>query len=268
MTTTRSDVQDAIKALALENKVLFVHSSVRSFGHLDGGPDTLIDALLEAGCTVVVPTFNYDTLCLPPNGDPYRQNGYRGELHLEETVIFCGDKNRLEPSMGAISKALLHRPDRIRSTHPICSYAAVGPHAEAILSKQTNDDIYGLYACDEANDAIVVSMGVPLTTITPIHFAEQLAGRNLLRRWAKTYTRGIVETSVGSCSEGFNKFAPLLTEISQQAKAGQSTWTAYPLHTLVQTCAHAIKTTPTITHCGDEKCYRCADMEKGGLLKG
>lgn len=267
MTTTQSDVQHAIETLALKNKVLFVHSSIRSFGHLDGGPNTLIDALLEAGCTLVVPTFNYDTLCLPPNGDPYRQNGYRGELHLGETVTFCGNENRLEPSMGAISKALLHRPDRIRSTHPICSYAALGPHAEAILSQQTNDDIYGLYACDEARDALVISMGVPLTTLTPIHYAEQLSGRNLLRRWAKTYTRGIVETSVGSCSEGFHQFAPLLTEISQQTQAGQSTWTAYPLQTLVQTCANAIKTSPTITHCGDRACQRCADMVKGGLVK-
>ncbi len=82
----------------------------------------------------------------------------------------------------------------------------------------------------------VVLMGVNFNRLTLIHLAEQMAGRNLFRRWAKD-SKGVT-IEVGGCSEGFIK------EISE----------------------NAIRNNPLITHCGDSRCDRCNDAVKGGPI--
>lgn len=267
MITTRYDLNVAINALALEHQVLFLHSSIRSFGHLEGGADTLINAFLDAGCTIIAPTFNYDTLTTPPSGWNYRQNGHRGPWQFHPVIPFDPDENRLEPDMGAIARAVLNHPKRVRSSHPVSSFAGIGPKAEEILAHQSCMNIYGLYTCQAAKYAKVLTVGVDLTSVTPIHCAEQMAGRRLLRRWARTKAEGDVEILVGSCSEGFYHLERALHPIANRVKAGQSLWTSYTLSVLLDICRDTIKQNPSITHCDDIHCPRCEDMLKGGPIQ-
>lgn len=51
------------KAGLTSGDVLLVHSSYKSFGGVEGGPQTVIDAIrsiLTDEGTLIVPTFNYD----------------------------------------------------------------------------------------------------------------------------------------------------------------------------------------------------------------
>lgn len=112
----------------------------------------------------------------------------------------------------------------------------------------------------------MLSIGVTLTSITPIHYAEELAGRSLLRRWANTADKECVEVCVGSCSNGFENLAKVLAPISASKNVLGSIWTAYPLEALLEESTLAILSTPEITHCNDENCARCEDMTKGGLI--
>src|SRR5262245_33094712 len=64
--TSRCDVLAAIDVLGLGGLPVCLHSSLRSFGTLDGGPDTLIDAFVSSGCTLLVPTFSYHYEQPPP----------------------------------------------------------------------------------------------------------------------------------------------------------------------------------------------------------
>ncbi|WP_407333357.1 AAC(3) family N-acetyltransferase [Enterovibrio sp. 27052020O] len=264
MNRTPSEIEAALHTLSLRNKVLFVHASMRSLGKLDGGAAALLDILLEAGCTVIVPAFNYDTLCLPPSDYHYTQNGHRGEWQFENIFPFDANANVIEPSMGAFAAAVVNHPNRVRTEHPISSFAGVGPKAAAVLAHQTDIDVYAHYNCEDASEAIVLAIGVMLNSITPIHFAEQLAGRELFRRWARTASRGDVEVCIGSCSEGFHQLEDTLRHVGTTANVGLAAWTAYPLASLVTACQHAIVINPTITQCSID-CPRCQDMVNGGL---
>ena len=55
---TQQQITQAIRALRLENQPLSVHASLRSFGWVEGGAQAVIHGLLEAGCTMLMPTFS------------------------------------------------------------------------------------------------------------------------------------------------------------------------------------------------------------------
>jgi aminoglycoside 3-N-acetyltransferase len=55
---TRTDIADGIRALGLQDKPLCIHTSMRSFGWVEDGAQTVVDGILDAGCTVLVPTFS------------------------------------------------------------------------------------------------------------------------------------------------------------------------------------------------------------------
>ena len=68
---TREQLAAAFREIGLEGgDSVVVHSSLRSLGRVEGGPDTVIDALLDAvGSTgnLMFPTFNYSR----PVPEPY-----------------------------------------------------------------------------------------------------------------------------------------------------------------------------------------------------
>ncbi|RJG50619.1 AAC(3) family N-acetyltransferase [Motilimonas pumila] len=258
--TTQEDIQTAIEQLQLAGKTLFLHGAIKSFGHLVGGPDSLFTPLLQAGCTLVMPSFTYGPICNPPDGWHLDNIGHRGPWLFDQPMPYSVSANTIEKDMGALAKALLHHPERRRSSHPINSFTAVGPRAKEIVNAQTYQNVYGLYQVDE--EALVVTMGVGLTSVTPIHFAEQLAGRALFQRWAQIHTaegQHEVQVAIGSCSNGFERLAPAIKDLAQQTKAGQSVWHVYPLAQLVARCQQQIVNQPNITHCPDDSCIRCQD---------
>ena len=59
-----------------------LHASMRSFGQRRRRAETLIDDLLRAGCTVVVPTFTYELAQPPPLNDRPERNGWRYENYM------------------------------------------------------------------------------------------------------------------------------------------------------------------------------------------
>ena len=58
MTVTEQEIRDALRSLDLSRRDVCVHSSLRSFGRVEGGARAVVGAFLEEGCTVLVPTFS------------------------------------------------------------------------------------------------------------------------------------------------------------------------------------------------------------------
>ena len=91
--------------------IIFVHSSLRSLGHVAGGADAVIDALLDtlgpAG-TLVVPTFTF-------------AHGSKAN------PVFNMARDPSE--MSQITEATRRRPEARRSCHLLHSVAALGQHA-------------------------------------------------------------------------------------------------------------------------------------------
>ena len=68
MQVTQQDIADAATDNGLFGAALCVHSSLSSFGHVSGGARTVVDGMLDAGCTVMAPAFCYTFAATPPPG--------------------------------------------------------------------------------------------------------------------------------------------------------------------------------------------------------
>jgi len=268
---TIEGIRKAVQDTGLSSRPVCIHASLRSFGWVKGGPSTVIEGLLAEGCTVVVPTFSYDLAVPPPQGRRLLQNGYDYDA-VEEPAP--GSSRIYTPTstafsrehMGAIPAAVLAMPRHVRGNHPLNSFAAVGPLAHKLISTQGPTNVYGPLRALAETDGVIVMMSVGLSRMTLLHLAEQMAGRNLFRRWANGPDGQPMEVEVGSCSEGFANLEPILSPIMMKRKVGKSIWRIYPAKEALAIAAREIQINPRLTHCGDEQCLRCRDAVKGGPI--
>src|SRR5439155_25421802 len=67
-TVTSGDLVAGIRRLGLPGRAVCMHSSLRSLGHVVGGAYAVVDAFLAESCTLLVPSFSFRFLVLPPEG--------------------------------------------------------------------------------------------------------------------------------------------------------------------------------------------------------
>ncbi len=260
-------IANAIQELELENSVVCMHSSLKSFGHLEGGADTLIQVFRDMECTLVVPTFTYSCGVPTPVERRIPQNGIDYSYEPEQVDGYDKDSTMISKDMGAIPARILQKKERVRGIHPINSFTAIGPLASELIKKQTHLNVYAPFKeIYEISDSYIGLIGVDLTSATEIHFAEEKAGRRLFRQWALEQDGTNQETAIGSCSSGFNQFGPLLKGIEQSTTVGQSKWRVYPFKAFIDIIASEIIKNPSITHCSTKNCIRCNDAALGGPL--
>jgi aminoglycoside 3-N-acetyltransferase len=262
---TIRDIRSATRNLGLANLPLCAHSSLRSFGHLDGGAATIVDGLLAEGCTVLVPTFTEDQGAVPPPPARTLQQNGGGDASFDGGSWFFETTSQyLDSSMGAIPAEVVQRPARVRGDHPRDSFAAVGPLASELIAGQRPLDVFAPLQALADLGGFVILMGVGLNRMTLLHRAEQLAGRRLFRRWSRGPDGQIVESEEGGCSSGFEKFRPMLAPLERTITVGQSRWRIYPAGPTLDLATRAIGDNPAITHCLNASCHVCADAIAGG----
>ena len=144
---------------------VLVHSSLSSFGYVEGGAPTVIDALLNAvgpEGTVLVPTLTGDEALSPANPPRF-------------------DPRSSSCWTGRIPETFRMRPDAIRSLHPTHSVAAIGRDAESL----TREHIHSITPCDERSpygklaelsNSYVLLLGVSYQSLTLLHHVEEIAG--------------------------------------------------------------------------------------------
>lgn len=265
---TKQDIIAGAHRAGLVDLPIVTHSSLRSFGFVEGGPDTIIDGLLEVGCTVVVPTFTYDFRIQPPSDQRVERNGWRyDDMSLvTRPDVFNPVQNYVSKEMGIIPATLLRRSRRVRSSHPVNSMAALGPRANEIVGTQTYLEVYAPFQKIAELGGKFVLMGVGLTSLTAIHLAEKFSGRELFRRWAKDPTGELVELAVGSCSGGFDNLNESITSIESALIVGSSRWRILPASPALCRFAEAISREPGVTRCNKSECERCPDAIAGGPI--
>ena len=260
-------IRAGVRELGLSGLPLEVHSSLGSFGRVEGGAGTFVDALLAEGCTIVVPTFTLpsylveppDAMRLERNGIDYESFGTAGGGNR----VFTPETNDVNATMGAIPAEVLARAERVRGSNPLCSFAALGPLADRV-QEQRPLDVYAPLRILAAKNGWALLVGVDLRSLTLLHLAEEKAGRRLFRRWANGPDGKPMEVEVGSCSNGFLNLEPILRALARETLVGESRWTAYPAREALAAAAEAIRADPGITHCGDADCLRCRDAVAGG----
>lgn len=270
MVTTEKDVRHALRSLGLSGQAVCLHSSLRSFGHVEGGAATVIEAFLEEGCTLLVPTFSSAFEVAPPPHLRFERNGWNYETqHASGRAsdgIYTPDTTEIDDYMGAIPAAVLARPERVRGDHPLDSFTAAGPRAAELASGQMPSDVYAPLDALIRAGGFVLLMGVGLERMTLLHLAEREAGRTLFRRWARGADGETFVVAVGGCSEGFGRLDPHLRSIMRTATVGQSVWRLFPAEQALKLAGETIRSDHQITHCGVPACERCDDAVAGGPI--
>ena len=151
---TRSRLVDDFKKLGLENGMdVMVHSSLSRIGPVEGGADTVVDALLAAigrRGTLMMPSFNHGA----------------GQVFNPLTTP-CTN--------GAIPDAMWRRPKAVRSLHPTHSVAAIGRRAEEYCRDHLE---VGIWEQDSPigrllhGGGYILSLGVKHDSSTAYHVAE------------------------------------------------------------------------------------------------
>lgn len=262
-----SDIEAAARELGLADRPVCVHSSLRSFGHVEGGAQSVVDGLLSAGGTVLVPTFSWQAFALPPPDDlrPAR-NGMAdvASFGAPHSRRFSPESNELDDDMGAISGNVVERRDRARGNHPIASFSAVGPLAARLVATQRPADVFAPLRELRSAEGFVLLAGVGLTSMTLLHWAEQEAGRAPFLRWAADEEGVAAYAAVGGCSAGFDSFEDVLDD--RELLVGSSRWRVFHARRSLEAAARAIGENPFITACDNRDCIRCRDAVAGGPI--
>ncbi len=173
---TRPDIVRGMREVGLgPGAVVLMHSSLSSMGHVAGGADAVVDALLEvvgpAGLASV-PTHTWGTV-----------NARQPVFHVA-----------LSPSIvGRITEVFRHRPDALRSRHPTHSVAAIGCRsAEYVQGHELGQTPCGRqspYGRLCAWGGHVLFLGVQLSSWTLVHAFEEWAPVPwVFDRWENLYT--------------------------------------------------------------------------------
>lgn len=161
---TRDGIAAGFRELGLRRgDVMLLHSSLRSFGKVEGGADAVIDGVLDVlggEGTLVVPTLTGHRDLMPANPP-----------HIDLRTHPCWT--------GRIPETLRRREGAVRSTHPTHSCSAVGARAEEITDRHyispTPCGITSPYFRVAVFGGYIVMAGCTLSVCTTFHTVEELA---------------------------------------------------------------------------------------------
>jgi len=257
MTVRQRDLLLGLRDLRLREAAVIVHSSLSSFGQVEGGAQTVVSALRSVFPTVIVPTFTYQTMITPLSGPEHNAITYGSGADQNRMAEFFSPKMPADPLMGVIPETLRRQPSATRSNHPIQSFARI--HAEKFLAAQDLSNPLGPLEALEQAGGWAVLLGVDHTTNTSIHYAERLAGRRQFVRWALT-PKGVVECpGFPGCSAGFQAVAPEVERYTRQVQIGAALVQAVPLKMLFKAVVAMIKKDPLALLCQQADCERCGE---------
>lgn len=157
---TKSDLKNHLKAMGLTgNETIMVHSSMKALGDVEGGADTVVDALMEffADGLLLTPTHTWDQMS-------------------EEYNVFDRDS---EPAcVGIIPNIFMKRTGVVRSLHPTHSIAAYGKRASEYIKGEENAKTpcppNGCFGRLKDEHAKILLVGVTHIKNTYIHSIEEM----------------------------------------------------------------------------------------------
>jgi len=230
---TQADIERGLRELGLgEGDIVLLHSSLSSFGDVDGGAQAVVQAFLdvlgETG-TLAVPAF--------------------GEL-------------------GTIPDTVRADPRAITSIHPLAAVSAIGQHAEALFRDHWQaDTAHGEgtpYVRIAELGGYVCLAGVDQDRSTTLHTAEEMLRMPYLSDRTKTF-----ETDSGTETRTYRFFPGphrdfigldrLLREsgVMRIGRIGNSVIRLMPSQELIDVCRAAGRADPAFVLCDNPNCADC-----------
>ena len=107
------------KIYDFKSKIVNLKVSLRSIGHIDGGADTLIDALME---------------CVGEEGTIVTDSFVR-TYSIFSPKLYKSIADDESPSYaGALANAMIKRKDSLRSNHPVQKFCVIGKYSKELTS--------------------------------------------------------------------------------------------------------------------------------------
>jgi len=254
------EIRHLLDGLRLRGERVAVHSALSSFGRVDGGAETVCQALMDSigpEGTIVMPAFTYtETLGaeFEPNADArkvLRTAAFHPELPVSREI-------------GAVAEAFRRLPGVLRSNHPTHSFCAWGRDARAMLSTQRDNNLLGPLKKLNVMRGQVLLVGTTLASATAIHLAEEnlrmpyLGRRTAVRINAAGYDERVVLDNVPGCSRAFLR----LEEVLDSSKTfgvslPRGTARKIPIRYLVNLATKFLEDDPAYFVCDDIECASC-----------
>ena len=250
------ELKTVFDALGLAGKPVIAHASLKRFGPVEGGADTVLRVLLDSFHSVMMPTFTYKTMVTPEVGPPGNGITYgSGRDHNRMAQPFT-PAMRADVMMGMLSETLRIHPSAARTAHPILSFAGV--HSDDFLATQTlSDPLAPIGALAEAGGWVAL-INVGHDVNTSIHYAEKLAGRRQFIRWALVGDRVVECPGFPGDSTGFPAIDETIQPDTRRVDMGGGAFLqAVPLKRLLDAVGEMLKKNPLALLCQRTDCERC-----------
>ncbi|MCR2821648.1 AAC(3) family N-acetyltransferase [Lederbergia panacisoli] len=198
MLTKNQLVEDFKRIGIKEGMVLVVHSSLRNIGYIKGGPEEVIESLIEIlgdEGTLVMPSMTSGEDIFDPRTTP-------------------------TDGMGIVAETFWRLPGVLRSIHPNSAFAAYGKYAHEIVAEHPIDQPEGINSPIGKVfqlDGRILLLGVSHDSNTTIHLAESL--NDVPYRTFSTILlsnngqiKKVEVPIINHCCQNFKKVEPLLKE--------------------------------------------------------
>lgn len=255
MPVSSSDLKTGLAKLGLTKHLVIAHASLKAFGHIEGGAETMLAALLDSVRGIIMPTFTYKSMLNPEVGPPRNGITYGSETDLNKLAEAFYPDMPADKMMGVLPEFLRKHPKAKRSSHPIQSFAGI--RADAVINSQRSYDPLSPIGMLAEQDGWVLLLGVDHTVNTSIHYAEKLAGRLQFIRWALLQDRVVECPGFPGDSDGFNVIAPALDKYTRRVEIGDALVQAVHLKSLIKVVMDQIKENPFALLCQRQDCERC-----------
>jgi aminoglycoside 3-N-acetyltransferase len=259
------EIADGLGRLGLDgSSSVIVHSSLKSFGYVDGGAEAVCDALTSTCGTVLAPAGTWDLTGIgPPPGIARPHNDYDPaptwedfDDELARATAFSLDLP-IDRELGRIPETLRLTRTPARTAHPLFSYIAIGPAADQLLAAQRSDWPLGPIKELGRLGGDVLLLGVDHTSNTTIHLAEQLLGRSRFYRYAKT-GEGVWSEypNIPGASHEFDAIEPMVRSATRETQIGACRARKIPVTDVIACARQLILDDAAALLCDDPNC-RC-----------
>jgi len=238
---------------------VYIHTSLKSMGVIDGGASTFIDSILAA-------VGEEGTFAVPTHTLSFEKANF-GTTPYEKSSTSC------KAFVGVFPEIVFNHPKAKRSGHGSHSSAAIGARAEYLTSDHDPTHAMGksspLYKLYESNGKILL-VGTGFNRCTIIHMAESMAKVPYVKlqydaSWGDIV---IVKNNDGSlqaykqiefpgCSEKFKILEAKLNDKIKRAFVGEAPAILINARELVDTAVEMLKARNDIFLCDDKNCCCC-----------
>ncbi|QPC46561.1 aminoglycoside N(3)-acetyltransferase [Mangrovibacillus cuniculi] len=179
---TKTELVRVLKQLLPDNcSSVIIHTSLSSIGYIPGGTQSYIDAWIEVMSnegTIIMPAQNAN------NSDPSFWKNPPVPKEWWQTIRdeMPAYRKDITPTayIGKVPETFRQYPGVERSSHPTCSFAALGPLATYFMGTHPLDDCFNLdspLGRIIEKDTWCALVGVGYDACTAMHLGEALSGK-------------------------------------------------------------------------------------------